>query len=179
MPPGEPRGSFASITMGKRLLVGLLKGLVIGGAFGALVHFGLGRKALEDWSNWLLYPLVAAVSGALAGRAPWKPGAWIAAVLKAVFGLAVGAGLFALGEKFLPAMPLTGDTKVSLAYQPLFFAPLLAMVYAAFVEIDDGGEQPEAQPGSGVRVGKIALEDIDVGEEDATAAKAATKAKKG
>jgi hypothetical protein len=164
--------------MGKRLLLGLLKGLVIGGVFGATVHFGLEKTSLEGWANWLLYPLVGAVSGVLAGRAPWKPGAWIAAVLKAVFGLAVGAGLFALGQKFLPEMALIGDTKTNLAHQPLFFAPLLAMVYATFVEIDDGGEHPEEQLVSGVRVGKIALEDIEVGEE-ATASKPASKAKKG
>ncbi len=164
--------------MGKRLLLGLLKGIVIGGAFGALVYFTLGAH-LMGWANWLLYPLVGAVSGALAGRAPWKPGAWIAGVLKAVFGLAVGAGLFALGHKFLPELALAGGPKVSLAEQPLFFAPMLATVYATLVELDDGGDQAEEEPASGVRVGKISVDDIDVGEdEEAPAAKPAAKSKK-
>jgi hypothetical protein len=166
--------------MGKRLLLGLLKGLVIGGAFGAALHFGRGVPVLDGALNWVLYPLVGAVSGALAGRAPWKPGAWIAGVLKAVFGLAVGAGLFALGNKFLPEMQVLGaQAKASLAHYPLVFAPMLATVYATLVELDDGGDQPEEEPASGVRVGKISVEDIDVGEdEEAPAAKPAAKSKK-
>ncbi len=155
--------------MGKRLLLGLLKGLVIGGAFGALLHFGLDQQKITEWYNWLLYPAIGAVSGALAGRAPWKPGAWIAGVLKGVFGLAVGAGLFALGNKFIP----------DIAHTPLLFAPMLATVYATLVELDDGGDQAEEEPASGVRVGKISVEDIDVGEdEEAPAAKPAAKSKK-
>jgi hypothetical protein len=165
--------------MGKRLLLGLLKGIVIGGAFGALLHFGLGQHQLAGWANWLLYPLVGAVSGALAGRAPWKPGAWIAGILKGVFGLAVGAGLFALGHKFLPDLALVDGVKVNLAEQPLFFAPMLATIYATLVELDDGGDQPEEEPASGVRVGKLSVDDIDVGEdEEAPAAKPAAKSKK-
>lgn len=166
--------------MGKRLLLGLLKGLVIGGAFGALLHFGLERHTITEWYNWLLYPVIGAISGALAGRAPWKPGAWIAGVLKGVFGLAVGAGLFALGSRFLPEMALFGAAaKSSLATYPLVFAPMLATLYATLVELDDGGDQAEEEPASGVRVGKISVEDIDVGEdEEAPAAKPAAKSKK-
>ena len=165
--------------MGKRLLLGLLKGLVIGGAFGAALHFALGQREISGLLNWAVYPLVGAVSGALAGRAPWKPGAWIAGVLKGVFGLAVGAGLFALGQKFLPEVALVGGGSAKLANAPLFFAPMLAAVYATLVELDDGGDQPEEEPASGVRVGKISVEDIDVGEdEEAPAAKPAAKSKK-
>jgi len=167
--------------MGKRLLLGLLKGIVIGGAFGALVHFVFEAPHLvgdRGWANWLLYPIVGAVSGALSGRAPWKPGAWIASILKAVFGLAVGAGLFALG-RFLPPVALIGHEEVKLAFQPLFFAPMLATAYATLVELDDGGDQAEEEPASGVRVGKISVDVIDVGEEEeAPAAKPAAKSKK-
>jgi hypothetical protein len=168
--------------MGKRLLLGLLKGIVIGGAFGALVHFALGTTHLDGgvaWANWLLYPIVGAVAGALSGRAPWKPGAWIAGILKGVFGLAVGAGLFALGQKFLPQVSLVGGGTASLAHAPLFFAPMLATIYATLVELDDGGDQAEEEPASGVRVGKLSVDDIDVGEdEEAPAAKPAAKSKK-
>lgn len=165
--------------MGKRLLLGLLKGIVIGGAFGALVHFVFAMPQLVGWANWLLYPIVGAVAGALSGRAPWKPGAWIAGVLKAIFGLAVGAGLFALGRMINFSVPLVGGGTANLAHAPLFFAPMLATVYATLVELDDGGDQPEEEPASGVRVGKISVDDIDVGEdEEAPAAKPAAKSKK-
>jgi hypothetical protein len=176
--PGASWQFRSRSTMGKRLLLGLLKGLLIGGAFGAVLHFALHQTQIASGMNWVLYPLVGAVSGGLAGQAPWKPGAWIAGLLKAVFGLAVGAGLFALGNKFLPAMQLFGaPTPASLAHYPLVFAPLLSAVYATLVELDDGGEQPQEQPASGVRVGKISVEDIDVGEDE-EAARPAAKSKK-
>lgn len=167
--------------MGKRLGLGLLKGLFIGGAIGALFHFVLHLPVLTaSWMGYVLYAGVGAVSGALAGRPPWRPGAWIASILKGVFGLVIGAILFAVGSRFLPgmALPLPGAASANLAMQPLFFAPLLAMLYATFVEIDDGGDQPEEAVASGVRVGKINVEDIDVGEDEEAAKPAARSAKK-
>jgi hypothetical protein len=53
------------------------------------------------------------------------------------------------------------------------------MLYATFVELDDGGEQPEPAVATGVRAGKISLEDIDVGEDEVAAKPAAKSAKKG
>ncbi len=169
--------------MGKRLVFGLLKGLVIGGAIGALFHFALGVPALTAaWQAYLLYAGVGAVSGVFAGRAPWQQGAWVAAILKGVFGLVVGAVLFALGKSFLPALtlPLPGAILAPLAMTPVAFAPMLAAVYAMLVELDDGGEEPEPAATTKVRAGKIALEDIDVGEDEepAQAAKPAKGAKK-
>lgn len=167
--------------MGKRLLIGILKGLVIGGAIGALLHFALNAAVITTgWVNYLLYAGVGALAGVFGGRAPWKPGAWVASILKGVFGLVVGAILYALGSRFLPAaeLPVPGSMNALLAYQPMFFAPVLAMVYAALVELDDGGEQPEPEVASGVRVGKISLEDIDVGEEDEQPAAKPTRATK-
>ncbi len=167
--------------MVKRLLFGMLKGLFIGGAIGALVHFGFSTPTIDSFMNYPLYALVGALSGALAGRPPWQQGAWVASILKAVFGLVLGAGLYALGAKFLPAaqLPLPNGANVSLANQPMFFAPLLAMAYATFVELDDGGEQPEPAVATGVRAGKVSLEDIDVGEDEEAAKPAAKSAKKG
>lgn len=169
--------------MGKRLLIGMLKGLFIGGAIGALVHFALGAPKLDNFMNYPLYALVGALSGALAGRPPWQQGAWVASILKAVFGLVLGAGLYALAHAFLTGPFhlgfIPGAVSAPLAQQPVLFAPLLAMVYATFVELDDGGEQPEPAVATGVRAGKISLEDIDVGEEEDAAKPAAKSAKKG
>ena len=166
--------------MGKRLLFGMLKGLFIGGAIGALVHFVIGYPTLDSFMNYPLYALVGALSGALAGRPPWQQGAWVASILKAVFGLALGAGLYALANAFIKVgLPVPGAQGAHLAQQPLVFAPLLAMLYATFVELDDGGEQPEPAVATGVRAGKISLEDIDVGEDEVAAKPAAKSAKKG
>ncbi len=166
--------------MGKRLLLGILKGLFIGAAIGALLHFALGAHTITEWTNYPLYAGVGAVAGGLSGRAPWKPGAWIAGVLKAIFGVVVGVGLYALGQRVLPGIPMALPDVASgtpMAHVPLLFAPMVATIYATFVELDDGGDQPEEAPASGVRAGKIALEDIDVGEDE-EAAKPAAKTKK-
>jgi uncharacterized membrane protein YeaQ/YmgE (transglycosylase-associated protein family) len=163
--------------MGKRLLLGILKGLFFGGILGAAVHYGLETPKLDGGLNYLLYGLVGALSGTLSGRAPWKPGAWIASVLKAIFGIVVGVGLYALGERVLPAVQGPGLSEAAkLAFQPLLFAPMVAVLYATFVELDDGGDQPE-EATTGVRAGKISVEDIDVGEEE-VAKPAAKSAKK-
>jgi hypothetical protein len=166
--------------MGKRLLLGMLKGLVIGGAIGALLTFVVGAPVITGWVSYLLYAAVAAIAGVLSGRAPWKPGAWIAAVLKGVFGLVVGAGLYALGSRFLPELAVAPGVAngVRLASQPLVFAPLVALLYSTFVELDDGGEQTEEEQTSGVRVGKLSVDDIDVGEDEEAEKPAAKSAKK-
>ncbi len=165
--------------MGKRLLFGILKGLFIGGAIGALVHFALGVPRLAGFLNYPLYAGVGALSGVLAGRPPWKPGAWVASILKGVFGVVVGVGLYALGAAFIKSgLPVPGALDAPLAQQPLAFAPLLAVVYATLVELDDGGEQPEPAVATGVRAGKISVEDIDVGEDEEAAKPAAKSSKK-
>lgn len=168
--------------MGKRLLLGILKGLLIGGTIGALIHF----VAVDDGTltsslaNYPLYAGVGALSGVLAGRPPWKPGAWIASILKGVFGLGVGAGLFALASNFIGMkFALLGGPSVLLAQHPLVFAPIVALLYATFVEIDDGGDQPEEAPATGVRAGKqLSVDDIDIGEDEEAAKPAAKSAKK-
>ncbi len=166
--------------MGKRLLLGILKGLLIGGTIGALVHFVGEGASLGGWLNYPLYAGVGALSGVLAGRAPWKPGAWIASILKGAFGLGIGIGLYALGAWLFKAdFSLLGSTPAPLAHHPLIFAPLVALLYSTFVEIDDGGEQPEEAGATGVRAGKpLSVEDIDICEDEEAAKPAAKSAKK-
>lgn len=181
--------------MGRRLIIGVLKGLLIGGAVGALLHFGLGVTVLSGALAYVIYGLVGATSGALAGRAPWKQGAWIAALLKAAFGLAVGCGLYALAKAFVPHDLGQGVLESALALGaapgqahalaldqgvanvPLLFAPALAVLYATLVELDDGGEAEE-EPVSRVRATNAdeLLASIP-DEEEMPAAKPAAKRK--
>lgn len=161
----------------KRLLIGLIKGIVLGGGVGAGLYFGAHVGRVEGAFAYLLYGLLGALTGAVAGKAPWKPGAWIEAVLRGVFGIAVGCGLYALASAFLGvgAIPLPevgASVATKLVQQPLLMAPMLAVLYASLIELDnDGkGEDVAAVKGRGVR-----LEDIDVGEdEDEAPAKGAS-----
>ena len=126
-----------------KLLVGLLKGAVIGGAV------GYGAVALADATGfgnaWLTYGLIGALVGLLVGRPIWallkdKNTTNIIALIKAAFGFGIGCGLYALFAKVWgPADTLLteiGSTKVTLYWPPLIGAAIGGL-YGAFVELDD------------------------------------------
>ena len=130
-----------------RLLVGLLKGAVIGGAV------GYGAFALADATGfgnaWLTYGLVGALVGLFVGRPLWallkdKTQTNIIAILKAAFGFGIGCGLYALLAKAWgpPAIEMFGQKDI-LAWPPVL-GGLIGGAYGAFVELDDSiGEKPE------------------------------------
>ncbi len=125
-----------------KLLLGLLKGLVIGCALG----YGAFALELDGGFNWLTYGLVGAFVGLLVGRPFWSllrdkdATIWIA-VLKAVFGFGVACGIYALVAKvwggFDMHLDFLGDgPRAFQDWQPVFGGALGA-VYGAFVELDD------------------------------------------
>jgi hypothetical protein len=122
-----------------RLLLGVLKGGVIGGALGyGLEQAGLSWLAVD--AGWLVYGAVGFVVGFFVGRPFWshladkKSTVWTS-VLKSLFGFGIGAGLWALVSKVAgnPAIatlpPLTHAVPV--------FAGAVGVVYGAWVELDD------------------------------------------
>ncbi len=164
----------------KRLLIGILKGIVVGGGVGAGLYFGLHVGRLDGALAYLLYGALGAITGVVAGKALWKPGAWIEALLRGVFGIAVGCGLYALANTFLTldaiTLPLVqGATQAQkLFQQPLLMAPMLAVVYASLIELDNDGKGEDAASAK-VRVAR--LEDIDVGEDEEEAPAKGSSAK--
>jgi hypothetical protein len=124
-----------------KLLVGLLKGAVIGGAV------GYGAVALHDatgfGNGWLTFGLIGALVGLLVGRPIWallkdKNTTNIIAIIKAAFGFGVGCGLYALVAKVWAPDP---DMLVIADYPLLYWPPSLGAaiggVYGGFVELDD------------------------------------------
>ncbi|HEY1549376.1 MAG TPA: hypothetical protein VGG28_16230 [Kofleriaceae bacterium] len=126
-----------------KLLVGLLKGAVIGAAIGygaAQIGFGDGAAA------WLTYGVVGVLVGLLVGRPLWSlikdAGAtsWVS-VLKAAFGFGVGCGLYALIAKvWAPNFQIAG---YSAMWSP-FVGGAIGAVYGGFVELDDAIGGPSA-----------------------------------
>lgn len=156
--------------MVKRLLLGLLKGLVIAGALGALFFYAFGMHAVSGVGAFLLAGLATLVAGIFAGQPPWKKGAWIGSILKGVFGFALGAGLYWLVQKFAPGVDLQGVLRSSepttIATAPLTFMPIVGAIYSMLVEVDDGAEEGStADPASEKKTG-VRVEDIDVGEDE-------------
>lgn len=149
--------------MFKRLGVGLLKGLVIGGAIGAGVHFGLGLPAVGLLLGYLVAMAAVATAAVLAGKAPWREGAWIEALLKGLAGVGVGALFYFLAMRFgsfsLPfALPgtVTGAAWPTL---PLVFAPVFSGLVGSLVELDNTGSGAKGQPQRTVGASKVRVGD--------------------
>ncbi len=169
--------------MVKRLIFGLLKGVAIGAALGALFHFALGVTVLESAVfGYLLSSLAAVVAGVFSGQPPWKKGAWIGSILKGVFGMLLGSGLYFAISKLLGGVSVPAALGPgSVAMTPLAFMPIVAAVYSTFVELDDGGESgttaDDAQSATGVRVGASG-EEGESEEVEVSASNANKSAKK-
>jgi hypothetical protein len=139
-----------------KLLVGLLKGAVIGGGV------GYGAVALADATGfgnaWLTYGLIGALVGLLVGKPIWsllkdKDTTNIVAAIKAVFGFGVGCGLYALFAKvWNPDKDLlvVFEGIPSLLWWPPTLGAAIGGLYGGFVElddsIDDGKKKREAAP---------------------------------
>ncbi len=134
-----------------KLLVGLIKGAVIGAAIG----FGADAARASFFSPWVTYGLIGALVGLICGKPIWnllkdKNQTNIIAVLKAAFGFGVGCGLYALLAKaWAPsAMMVSGFDIFS---WPVSVGGAIGGVYGGFVELDDSigtndtGKKPAAR----------------------------------
>jgi hypothetical protein len=156
--------------MVKRLLLGLLKGLVIAGALGALFFYAFKLQAVRGVGAYLLAALATLIAGIFAGQPPWKKGAWVGSILKGVFGFVLGAGMYWLVQKFAPSVDLQpilhSDGPTTIATAPLTFMPIVGSIYAMLVELDDGAEEGSTADPAVTKKTGIRVEDIDVGEEE-------------
>jgi hypothetical protein len=84
--------------------LGLLKGLLVGALLGVGLTYGL-RWSMPESSllGYLAAIAVGGTTGVLAGRAPWREGAWLEALIKCVLGAAIGPGLYWLACQYLSA----------------------------------------------------------------------------
>jgi hypothetical protein len=126
-----------------KLVVGILKGAVIGGAV------GYGAYALASATGfgnpWLTYGLIGAIVGLIAGRPIWSlirdknATTWVS-ILKAAFGFGVGCGLYAIIAKaWNPAAMnvVIGERTFDLFSWPVTIGGAIGAVYGGFVELDD------------------------------------------
>lgn len=121
----------------KRLVVGLVLGVLIGGLFG----FGLAQASTGLMAGGLGYLLAAAVgvlTGLVAGKPIWAKGAQIEAGLKAFFGALLGAGIL-LGLRFIPvSLPgLAGIPAAELGRHAVASLAAVSTLLAIFYELDN------------------------------------------
>lgn len=142
-----------------RVIIGLLKGGVIGGGLGFL-FLQLGGLAEQPFMHYLLYGAIGLLVGLIAGRPFWaKRGNWVVPVIRALFGVGVCIGLFALATKAFgdpsipfassswPQLSFKGAEGVTLGELPYALGAAVGIVYGIFVEVDDG-KKPDQEGSS-------------------------------
>lgn len=122
-----------------RLLLGLLKGGVIGGGVG----YGAYALGLGGGFHWITYGVVGALVGLLVGRPIWshlldKGSTSWTAIIKGMFGFGVGVGLYALAAKVWGGFELSLMDETRLTHDWQFvMGGAIGALYGAFVEVDD------------------------------------------
>ena len=128
-----------------RLILGLLKGAVLGAALG----FGAEQIGLAGGWGYVVYGLVGFAVGLLVGRPIWshlldKNSTVWTAVLKGIFGFGVGVGLYAIAHNAIgdPKVALVGPARPITEWTYLF-GGIVGAIYGAWVEIDDAPPKPD------------------------------------
>jgi hypothetical protein len=158
----------------KRLLLGIITGLIVGGAVAAGVIGGLHWLTFAEagaLGTTLAYALAAGtgvVVGLVAGKPIWAKGGQIEAALKAFFGALLAAGgMFALRTwaKVDVDLAMLHAGSGALGDLPGATLPIIAAVLGGFYELDntpetkDGGSRTRVA--NDVRVAEDAAEDED------------------
>lgn len=131
----------------KRLLYGLVFGLVVGGLLAAALVKGLGMVAFVGTGGAALAFVFAAVTGILvglvAGKPIWASGGQIEAGLKALFGAFLATGLMFAMRRWLHvdlnlgSLGLGPAEATELGSLPAVTLPVIAMLLGAFYEADN------------------------------------------
>jgi energy-converting hydrogenase Eha subunit A len=138
----------------KRLMTGIVIGLVVGAIAAGVLIKGLG---ILSFATMNLGPLVAylaalatgAFVALVAGKPIWAKGAWIEVGLKAFFGsLLAAGGMFALRRWGLMSVNLAsfGAGAGAIGFLPATALPILATVLSVFFEIDNTDAPEEQAP---------------------------------
>jgi hypothetical protein len=90
------------------------------------------------------YGVLGAVVGVLGGRPPWRQETIWTPLLKGIFGIVVGVGLYWVAHKLLGSMRLDFAVKLGAPDKPIIdvpvvLGPMIGAVWGILVELDDSG----------------------------------------
>jgi hypothetical protein len=167
--------------MATRILLGLLKGVVVGGAIGALVVFGLSMSVFPAWLAYIAAVVVGALTGLVAGKPIWAKDARIEAGLKAAAGAIIaGLAMFAVRKWLTVNLDLGALGKGLVGDLPIASLPLISAVLALLFEADntgDDGAKDEKRSAPKTRVAEIDAGAGDEAEEDSDVEESASSNK--
>lgn len=125
-----------------RVILGLLKGGVVGAAIGGGAwKLGITGGVLAV----VTYAIIGGVVGMLCGRPPWRQDTVWTTTLKGIFGAVIGGVLFWGAGKLFGGAHLAFASKLGVPADrplidvPLLLGPAIGALWGIFVEIDDGG----------------------------------------
>jgi hypothetical protein len=128
-----------------RLVLGVLKGTIVGAAVGyGAWKVGLGGGPL----SFVVYGLVGALVGVICGKPLWRQETLFTPLLKSIFGFAIGVGLFYGARKILGGMHLSLATGMGAPDRPLveipfLLGPVIGALWGILIEVDDSvGAKP-------------------------------------
>ncbi len=125
----------------RRLLLGFFKGLLIGGALGAVLVFGLGVTTLTGLVAYVTAVGAGVIAALVAGKPIWAKEAWVEVVLKAVVAAPVAAGFVFAMRQWMTSTWSLGPLGTGTPGQlPLVLLPLVATLLATFFEMDNTDE---------------------------------------
>jgi hypothetical protein len=127
----------------RRLLLGLLKGTLLGGALGLVLVFGFGVSSLTGVPAYGAAILAGVCAALVAGKPIWASGAWVEVLLKSIAAAAVSVVLLWVMRTYLPVSASLGPLGSGpLSGLPLFVLPGLASLLAILFELDNNGDVP-------------------------------------
>ncbi len=122
-----------------KLIVGLIKGGVLGGAIG----YGAYTLGLSGAMHWVTYGLIGVAVGLFVGKPFWahlreKGGTIATPIVKSVFGYGIAVGMYALVAKAWGGFDLELAEETRRIYNWQFImGTFIGGLYGAFVELDD------------------------------------------
>lgn len=124
-----------------RILLGLLKGGVVGAAIG---YLGQRAGLASGTTALLMYGVIGAAAGLVCGKPLWRQETLFTPLLKAIFGFGVGIGATFLARKFLsgvslPIAAIPGAAEHPFPDVPLLLGPAIGILYGSLIELDDAG----------------------------------------
>jgi hypothetical protein len=130
--------------MAKRALIGLVKGLLIGGVAALILIKGLGVVVFGALMAYPIAVLIGILTGLVAGKPIWAQDGRIEGALKAVAGAIVAGGLmFAIRTWLNPAVDLGSFGAAGIGQLPAVSLPMIATALAVLFELDNTGPPPE------------------------------------
>jgi hypothetical protein len=157
--------------MMRRLTVGMIKGLLIGGIAAFLLVQVLGLTTFGAFFAYAAAALMGVLTGLFAGKPFWTPEAKIEVALKCVIGAGIAAATMFAVRKWVPLeldLSWIGAGAGEIGALPAVSLPLIATFLAIVFELDNTDDVPATDARAQIAPPRQRLaeqEDGDVEEE--------------